>query len=147
MFQAIVVTRNSPGRILIRLMPGLIFLLEGIQKFLNPEMIAIDYVQRMGFDDPSLGVKILGGIEIICALLILIGFLTRIAIIPLFLIICTFLYVIKFPDNQGMDLWIQKLKLDFCLIISLIYLFLYGAGKWSIDRWFTQRKKSFYDPI
>jgi len=80
----IVRTSNIPT-IFCRLAVGLIFLSEGVQKYLLPDDLGTGRFAKIGFDNPSFWAYFTGTFEIVCGILILIGLLTRLAAIPLLL--------------------------------------------------------------
>ncbi|MFW6157564.1 MAG: DoxX family protein, partial [Balneolaceae bacterium] len=68
--------------LLIRLMVGAVFLSEGIQKYLFPEVRGAGRFESIGLPMPEFLAYFVGGFEIACGLLILLGLLTRLAVIP-----------------------------------------------------------------
>lgn len=131
-----VLTTVSDYRTLLpRLIVGLIFLSEGIQKFLFPELVGTGRFEKIGFSDPAFWAYFAGTFEIICGSLILLGLLTRIAAIPLFIIMITAFTTTKLPILIDSGFWkmAHEYRTDFAMTLLLIYLFIYGSGKWSID--------------
>ena len=131
-----VLTTVSDRRTLLpRLIVGLIFLSEGIQKFLFPELVGTGRFEKIGFSDPAFWAYFAGTFEIICGSLILLGLLTRIAAIPLFIIMITAFTTTKLPILIDSGFWkmAHEYRTDFAMTLLLIYLFIYGSGKWSID--------------
>lgn len=77
-------TRASGWVILIRLMVGLaVFFPEGIQNLIFPELLGAGRFTRIGIPFPDLMGPFVGVVEIVCGALIVVGFLTRLAAIPL----------------------------------------------------------------
>lgn len=72
--------------LLIRLTVGLIFLSEGIQKFIRPDEVGEGRFVKIGFSNPAFWAHFTACFEIVCGVLIIIGLLTRIATIPLLII-------------------------------------------------------------
>lgn len=68
-----------------RLVVGGIFLMEGLQKFITPDAAGGSRFQKIGFTNPYLWAPVVGGFEIVCGLLILLGLFTR-AALPLLVI-------------------------------------------------------------
>lgn len=133
-------TEDSKRSLLPRLIVGLIFLSEGIQKFLFPELVGTGRFEKIGFEDPAFWAYFTATFEIICGWLILVGWLVRLASIPLLVIIATAFAMTKWPILIGKGFWTMahEYRTDFALTLLLIYLFIYGAGKWSIDSRFLQ---------
>ena len=69
--------------VLIRLMVGSVFLLEGIQKFLYPEALGAGRFAQIGIPAPGVTGPFVGAVETICGALVLVGFLTCLAAIPI----------------------------------------------------------------
>lgn len=130
--------------IIVRLIVGLIFLSEGIQKYLFPELTGPGRFEKIGFADPAFWAYFTGTFEIICGSLILIGLLTRLAAIPLFIIMLTAFVTTKWPILIDKGFWAMahEYRTDFAMTLLLIYLFIYGAGNWSIDAKWLKHKKS-----
>jgi uncharacterized membrane protein YphA (DoxX/SURF4 family) len=62
-----------------RLIVGLVFLSEGIQKFIFPELIGAGRFEKIGFANPEFLASFVASFEIVCSVLILIGLSVRIA--------------------------------------------------------------------
>lgn len=74
-------TYRNLSRLFIRLFVGIMFLQFGIKQIVNYNMLVADFPAVMGMDSAtSLGVII--AIEIGCSIMIMFGFLTRIATVP-----------------------------------------------------------------
>jgi putative oxidoreductase len=121
--------------ILIRLVVGLIFLSEGIQKFLFPDLLGTGRFMKIGFTDPAFWAYFTGTFEIVCGSLVLLGCLTRLASMPLLIIMITAFITTKWPLLMANGIWTfaHEYRADFAMTILLIYLLVYGAGKWSVD--------------
>jgi putative oxidoreductase len=120
---------------LIRLIVGLIFLTEGIQKYLFPELLGSGRFEKIGFTDPAFWAYFTGTFEIICGIFILLGFLTRLASIPLLIIMITAFVTTKWPmlTDKGFWSFAHEYRTDFAMTLLLIWLLVYGAGRWSAD--------------
>ncbi|MBS0011349.1 MAG: DoxX family protein [Bacteroidales bacterium] len=136
-------TTDDYRSILPRLIVGLVFLSEGIQKFLFPELVGAGRFEKIGFENPEFLAALVASFEIICGMLILIGFSIRIAVIPLLLIMITAITTTKIPVLQEKGFWqmAHAARTDFAMTILLIFLLIYGAGKLSIDHLFQQKLK------
>lgn len=126
---------NDNRTIFVRLSVGLIFLTEGIQKHLFPELLGTGRFLTIGFSHPAFWAYFTGTFEIVCGLLILIGLLTRLALIPLLIIMVTAFITTKWPIliNKGVWPWAHEYRTDFAMTLLLLYLLIYGAGRWSVD--------------
>ena len=123
------------GIMIVRFIVGLIFLSEGIQKFLFPELLGPGRFLKIGFSDPTFWAYFTGTFELVCSILIIVGLLTRLATIPLFIIMLTAFVTTKFPILIDKGIWamLHEYRTDFALTMLLVYLCIYGSGKWSLD--------------
>src|SRR6266487_6373824 len=89
-----------------------------------------------------------GGCEIVCGFLLLIGLFTRLAAIPLIIDISVAILSTKIPILLGHGFWrfsLSKLptygfwsmaheaRVDYAMLLGSIFLLIVGAGAWSID--------------
>jgi len=121
--------------VFVREVVGLVFLTEGIQKYLFPELLGPGRFVKIGFSDPAFWAYFTGIFEIICGSLILLGLFTRLASIPPFIIMVVAFVTTKWPLLIEKGIWpfMHEYRTDFAMTILLIYLFIYGGGKWSLD--------------
>ena len=132
-------TGDDKKVILIRLVVGLIFLTEGIQKFLFPDLLGPGRFEKIGFSDPAFWAYFTAVFEICCSSLILTGFLTRIAVFPLIIIMITAFVTTKWPILVSKGFWsmAHEYRTDFAMTLLLIYLLICGSGRWSVDSKFS----------
>lgn len=125
--------------LICRLAVGLIFLSEGIQKYIMPETNGTRRFARIGFSDPSFWAYFTGSFEIVCSIMIVLGLLTRLATIPLLIIMLTAFITTKIPilEEKGFWSFAHEYRTDFAMTLLLIYLLIYGGGKESIDKKLT----------
>jgi putative oxidoreductase len=128
-------TEDSYRAMLVRLAVGLIFLTEGIQKHLFPELLGTGRFLTIGFSNPSFWAYFTGTFEIVCGSLILLGLITRLASVPLVIIMITAFITTKIPIliNKGIWPWAHEYRTDFAMTLLLIYLLIYGSGGLSFD--------------
>jgi uncharacterized membrane protein YphA (DoxX/SURF4 family) len=114
---------------------GLIFLTEGIQKYLFPELLGTGRFLKIGFTNPEFWAYFTASFEIICGAFIIIGLLTRLMSIPLFIIMMTAFVTTKWPllIEKGFWPFAHEYRTDFAMTLLLIYLLIYGGGRRSID--------------
>ena len=129
-------TTNSKGTILIRLVVGLIFLSEGVLKYIHPEWAGTGRFEKIGFTDPDFWAYFVGALEIICGLFILLGFWVRISSFPLLVIMLTAFVATKWPIllSEGLARMAHEYRTDFAMTMLLVYLLIFGGGQWSLDR-------------
>jgi putative oxidoreductase len=120
---------------LIRLPVGLIFFTQGILKFTDPKM-GVERFTRIGFAHPAFTAHFVGTFEIICGALVLLGLWTRVASVPLLIVIITAIVTTKLPEltraNQGFWFMVSDARTDFAMFCSLIFLIISGGGRWSV---------------
>jgi len=138
----------SRAIVLIRLMAGGVFLSEGIQKFLYPAQQGVGRFARIGFGRPDLLAPFVGGVEIVCGVLIIVGLATRLAAIPLLIDISVAIVSTKVPILLGHGFWgfalpkldsygfwsmLHEARTDVSMWLALLFLLIAGPGVWSID--------------
>jgi putative oxidoreductase len=128
-------TTDDNRVILIRIIVGLIFLSEGIQKFLFPDLLGPGRFEKIGFTDPSFWAYFTGIFEIICGAFVLFGLFTRLMSIPLLIIMMTAFVTTKWPILADKGFWsmAHEYRTDFAMTLLLVYLLIYGSGSWSFD--------------
>jgi putative oxidoreductase len=135
-FRTILLRTTRDNRIiLIRLIVGLVFLSEGIQKFLFPDLVGTGRFEKIGFSDPAFWAYFTATFEIVCGTLVLLGLWIRLAAIPPFIIMITALVTTKLPILVDKGFWsmAHEYRTDFAMTLLLVYLMIYGAGAWSLD--------------
>jgi len=128
-------TANDSREIIVRLIVGLIFLTEGIQKYLFPELLGTGRFLKIGFTNPEFWAYFTGTFEIICGTFLLIGLLTRLMSIPLFIIMVVAFVTTKWSllIEKGFWPFAHEYRTDFAMTLLLIYLLIYGGGRQSVD--------------
>jgi putative oxidoreductase len=122
--------------LLIRLAVGLIFLTQGILKYIDPNMGAVRFT-RIGFSHPHFTAHFVGTFEIVCGFLVLLGLWTRAATLPLLIVITTAIATTKLPElfraSQGFWYMVSDARTDFAMLCSLLFLISVGGGTWSLN--------------
>ena len=118
-----------------RLIVGLVFLVEGIQKLLYIDLLGTSLFREIGFENYHFWTIFVSIFEIVCGLMVLTGFFVRIASVPLLVIIITAIFTTKIPILAYKGFWAMahQSEVDFAMICLLIFLLTYGAGKLSFD--------------
>ena len=142
-FYRLCLTRAPGAVLLIRLMIGGVFLSEGVQKFLFPMALGVGRFGRVGIPASDVLAPLVGGFEVFCGLLVLLGFFTRLAILPLLLIMLVAFFTTKLPILLQDGFWkmAHEARTDYCMVLGLLFLLLAGAGKTSMDAWLTGRRR------
>jgi putative oxidoreductase len=138
-------TDNSSTTILIRLIVGLVFLSEGIQKFLFPELRGAGRFETIGLPEPEFLAYFVGSFEVICGLLVLIGFLTRFACVPLLIIMFVAIYTTKSQVFIEKGFWelLHGSRTDWSMLLGSIFLIVKGGGRWSLDKLRYSKSKCY----
>jgi putative oxidoreductase len=141
--------------VLMRLLVGWVFLLEGILKFTRPDTLGIGRFAKIGFVSPGPMASFVGWVEIICGALLLTGFLTRLASVPLLIDIIVAIVTTKIPILLGHGFWgfanptakpfgwgtmLHEARTDVSMLLGLIFLLIAGAGRWSVDTAIAERR-------
>jgi hypothetical protein len=86
---------------------------------------------RIGFPVPDFTAHLVGTFEIICGFLVLVGLVTKLASIPLLIVILTAIATTKIPElwhpNQGFWFMVSDARTDFAKTMSLLFLISVGA--------------------
>lgn len=135
MLNKIIQTDHSKTTIIIRLIVGAVFLSEGIQKFLFPAIRGAGRFEKIGLPSPEFLGTFVGTFEIICGALILIGLFTRLASIPLIIIMLAAIATTKADvlSNQGFWEMLHGSRTDWSMLLGSIFLLIKGGGYWSLD--------------
>jgi putative oxidoreductase len=128
--------------VLVRLLIGAVFLSEGIQKFLFPDQLGVGRFLKIGLPMPEVLGPFVGTFEILCGSLVLLGLLTRLAVIPLLAIMAVALTTTKWPMLAAQGFWhmAHESRTDWSMTLGSLYLLVVGAGPWSIDARLATRR-------
>lgn len=133
---------GSRAIILIRLMVGIVFLSEGIQKFLYPVELGAGRFAKIGIPSPELMGPFVGAAEVVCGALILLGLFTRLAAAVMLINISVALVSTKLPILLGSavgpfslpklpryGLWssLHEARVDLCMWLGSLFLILVSA--------------------
>lgn len=148
-FQNVIRTNSSKTTMIIRLMVGVVFLSEGIQKFLFPAVRGGGRFEKMGFPNPDFFGNFVGAFEVICGALLLLGFFTRGTALAMLINMTVAIVVTKIPiafgesfgpfvlrDLNSYGFWpmMHEIRTDFAMWLGSLFLLINGGGQWSIDR-------------
>ena len=141
---------NAPAAtLLVRILVGSVFLSEGVQKFLYPAELAAGRFAKIGIPTPGIMGPFVGGCEVVCGALLIIGLLTRLAALVLLIDISVAILSTKIPVLLGHSFWgfslpklphygfwsmMHEARTDFSMWLGLLFLLMVGAKKkWSLD--------------
>ena len=134
--------RASKAVVLIRVLAGWVFLSEGIQKFLFPDSLGVGRFVKIGIPWPQVMAPFVYVVEIVCGFLLLIGFVTRLATVQLFIDIAVAIYSTKIVTFIKNGFWgtLHEARTDLSMVLGLIFLVVVGGGAWSLDAWWAGRR-------
>jgi putative oxidoreductase len=137
-------TRASGAVVLIRFYVGLIFVGEGILKFLRPETLGPGRFEKSGIPASTLLANLDGVFEIGCGILILVGLLTRLATLPMIIDMVGALTITKlpllwghaplYPKEGGFWDFLHEGRLEIAMLCGSVFLLIVGAGGYSLDQ-------------
>jgi putative oxidoreductase len=132
---AVTPTLEARAVILIRLMIGGIFLSEGAQIFLFPADLGVGKFTKLGIPDPQLFAQLTGYVEVMFGALVLVGIFTRVACVPLLIVIAFAMYSTSLPilEQKGIWTFLHESRTNICMLLGLLYLIIAGAGTYSYD--------------
>ena len=121
--------------LLVRLLVGVVFLSEGIQKFLYPATLGVGRFEKIGIPAPQFLAPFVGVVETVGGTLLIIGLLTRLAAIPLLINISVAIATTKIPMLLKSGFWsaMHEARTDICMFLGSIFLIAVGAGRLSVD--------------
>ena len=116
-------TVSDNRSILPRIIVGLVFLSEGIQKFLFPELVGAGRFEKIGFANPEFSAAFVASFEIVCGVLMLIGLSVRAAAIPLLIIMITAITTTKIPILMEKGFWqmAHESRTDFSMTLLIVF--------------------------
>lgn len=137
---------GPPAVICVRLLVGLVFLSEGIQKFLYPHQLGPGRFEKIGIPSATFFADLDGVAEIVCGTLVILGLLTRVAAVPLLIDISGAIALTKVRELQpggflGVEgFWgmAHDARTDLSMLLGLIFLLWAGPGRWSLDAWLAK---------
>jgi putative oxidoreductase len=114
--------------LMMRLFVGSVMLTHGI-----PKLIQLAGAAEIHFADPIglgevLSFYLVVFAEAFCSILVIIGLATRLAAIPLIINMSVIVYIVQAGDPFG------RKELPIFYLITYIFLFILGSGKYSLDK-------------
>jgi len=91
---------------------------------------------KIGFEHPEFWATFTGIFEITCGVLILVGLITRLASVPLLIIMLVAFVTTKYPIlmDKGFLAMAHEYRTDFAMTMLLLFLLYFGGGKNSLDK-------------
>ncbi|WP_455962728.1 DoxX family protein [Bacteroides bouchesdurhonensis] len=119
-------TKVSLFLLAVRIIFGILLMNHGIQKWSNFQELSMTFPDPLGIGSPlSLGLAIFG--ELVCSMGFIIGFLYRLAMIPMIFTMSVAFFVI-----HANDVFVVK-ELAFIYLVVFILMYIAGPGNFSID--------------
>ncbi len=149
----VLATTAPPATVLVRVIVGWVFLSEGILKFRLPEALGVSRFTQIGIPAPELMAPFVGVVEIVCGGLLIVGLLTRMAALPLWINISVAILSTKAPILLGHGYWgftlpkmshygfwsmMHEARTDLSMWMGLVFLLIVGAGSISVDGLLTR---------
>jgi putative oxidoreductase len=142
------VIEAPPALVLLRVAIAFVFVTEGLQKFLSPEVLGVGQFTRVGIPYPEFSAPFVGGVEILGGALVLIGLYTRLASFALVVDMVVAITATKVPILLGEGLWgfaaptgktgfwpaAHEARLDIMMLASCLLLLAIGPGRASFDQ-------------
>lgn len=126
-------TYSNLSRLFLRLFTGIMFLQLCIRQMLNFDEIVHAYDGIWGLS-PETVVTVLVIIELLCAVCIMLGFLTRLAVLfPLCLMLVAENVILSTPDHVTDQLFNFQPGYPVMFIGIFVFMLLAGPGKISLD--------------
>ena len=142
-------TTAGRSALFVRLLTGLVFIPEGVKKFVFPEQWGAGRFVRIGIPAPELMAHFVGVVELGCGVLLLVGLATRLAALPLVIDMCVAIATTKLPllwqataVSSKIGFWSMQSesRTDFAILMALLFLAVAGAGPWSLDARLSRRR-------
>ena len=114
-----------------RLTVGLVFLQSGWGKLHDLEKVT-NYFTELGLAAPAFQARLASTAEFVCGVLLLLGFATRFAVVPLIVTMCVAIRTAQWEQVDGIGSLVGLT--EFAYIALLVWLGTNGAGPLSLDR-------------
>lgn len=136
-------TRASGAVVLIRFYVGLIFVGEGLLKFLREDTLGPGRFAKIGIPGAEFFAYLDGVFEVGCGLLILVGLITRLATLPMIADMLGAIVLTKvpllwghaalYPHENGLWDFFHEARLEIAMLCGSVFLLVVGAGALSVD--------------
>ena len=114
-----------------RVVFGVMLMNHGIDKWANYQELSAVFPDPLGIGSPlSLGLAIFG--ELACSMAFIIGFLYRLAMIPMIFTMCVAFFIVHADDPFAVK------ELAFVYLVVFVLMYIVGPGKFAVDRWISK---------
>jgi uncharacterized membrane protein YphA (DoxX/SURF4 family) len=132
-------TNDIPAFCLVRLALGAVFVLAGVQK-LGFSAGAIERFQGLGFPVPEFTLYFVAICELLGGLLVLVGFATRLAAVPLAITMLVAIATTKLGLlSKGFWEFAPAVRLDALLLLLAVLVIINGSDRVSLDYFMKKR--------
>jgi len=141
----IVNTEPRLSTALIRWMVGWVFLSEGIQKWMLPELRGAGRFEKIGLPWAEFLGYFVGTTEILCGVMLVVGIFARAAALPLLTIMIVALLSTKIPILLNTGFWeaAHAARTDFSMTLGSIFILLQGSGRYSLDHYLDKSTSKY----
>ncbi|MDE7181333.1 MAG: DoxX family protein [Muribaculaceae bacterium] len=125
---------TNMGRLFLRLFVGLMLLQFGLRQWIGFEGYKEIFPSVMG-TTPECGLIIMIVVEVVCSLFIMFGFLTRLMVLPPFIVmvISEIFLLSKAHEASYLISWTNPVYLPIMFMGIFFFILLVGPGKISVD--------------
>ena len=117
--------------LIVRVVFGVMLMNHGIDKWANYQELSAVFPDPLGIGSPlSLGLAIFG--ELACSMAFIIGFLYRLAMIPMIFTMCVAFFIVHADDPFAVK------ELAFVNLVVFVLMYIVGPGKFAVDRWISK---------
>ena len=117
--------------LIVRVVFGVMLMNHGIDKWANYQELSAVFPDSLGIGSPlSLGLAIFG--ELACSMAFIIGFLYRLAMIPMIFTMCVAFFIVHADDPFAVK------ELAFVYLVVFVLMYIVGPGKFAVDRWISK---------
>lgn len=117
--------------LIVRVVFGVMLMNHDIDKWANYQELSAVFPDPLGIGSPlSLGLAIFG--ELACSMAFIIGFLYRLAMIPMIFTMCVAFFIVHADDPFAVK------ELAFVYLVVFVLMYIVGPGKFAVDRWISK---------
>lgn len=133
--------RGHPAIAYVRVIVGLVFLSEGIQKFVFANELGVGRFAKIGIPAPEVMAPFVGFLEILGGAGLLVGLATRLLAVPLSISMTVAIITTKMAALPHVGIWktLHEARTDMLMIGSLLFLLVVGSGRLSLDARLARR--------
>mgnify|MGYP003131275893 CR=1 FL=1 len=148
----------SPGEavwsIFIRLSLAGVFIPEGLQKLTHADILGTGRFTKIGIPWPEFFGPLVGWLELSAGILFLVGYASRVAALPIIVIMLVAILSTKIPillgrewgifslrelDRYGFLSFTHETRTDWAMLMGALFLLFSGSGRWSLDNRFARK--------